>query len=180
MWRAVLFAAVGAALFVHWVLADPGFDASESQDEWPSVLLFSAAVAGLAVGLPVFARLVGGTGLFRASLVAASGALVSSVANIVEDGLHQEWAFWVFVLGSAVLLAGLLAMAVLLLRRGCVPARLPAIVPLGTAAGLVLYVVAGGPIMLGTWLAAAAFALARRTPGEAGVPPTGLEPVPPP
>lgn len=47
--------------------------------------------------------------------------------------------------------------------------RLFALVPAGTMGAIVLYVIAGGPLMLATWLAAAALALAlaARTPAHA-------------
>ncbi len=54
---------------------------------------------------------------------------------------------------------GLLALAGVLLITGAGRYRLLAIAPAGTVAGIVLFVVAGGPIMLATWLAAAALAL---------------------
>ena len=164
MRQAALFALVGVALLAHWVLADPGYEASESQDDWSFVLLFSAAIAGLALALPVFAGIVGGATVWRASMIAASGAAVGSVANILEDGLGWGWAFWAFVLGSAVLLVGLLAMAVAIVTSARGAGRLAALVPMGVIAGLALYVVAGGPIMLATWLTASVYALSGRPP----------------
>jgi len=75
------------------------------------VLLFSAALLALAVALPQFAGLAGGRAANRASLVAAGGATLSSIANLVEDGVQLEWAFFPFIWGIAVLDVGLLALA---------------------------------------------------------------------
>ena len=107
---AVLFSFVGVAFLLHWVLADPGFEASDTQDDWRHVLGFSAALLSLAVALPMFALLVGKRGVVWVSLVAAAGAALSCAANIVEDGLHMGWAFFVFVLGTGALGLGLVAL----------------------------------------------------------------------
>jgi hypothetical protein len=158
--RAALFAFVGVAFLLHWIVADPGFDESESQTDWSYVLGFSMALLALAVALRLFARLVGKQTVLRASPVATAGAAVSSIANIVEDGLGEGWAFFVFVLGTGALGLGLLVLtgviAVVVQGRR----RLTALIPAGTLAALLFYVHAGGPIMFATWVAAAAFALA--------------------
>jgi hypothetical protein len=52
---------------------------------------------------------------------------------------------------------GLLALTVALATRG--RERHLALIPAGTSAAILLFVVAGGPVMLATWLAAAALAL---------------------
>lgn len=163
MARAALFALTGFAFLAYWVVADPSFEATWSQTEWPHVLGFSGALLSLAVALPVFGRMVGGRWVTRLSLLAGSGVALSSIANIFEDGLSIEWVFFVFILGEMILLAALLALggAIAWTRRG--RSRLLALVPLGTGAGVILFVVAGGIIMLVTWLAAAAVALALST-----------------
>lgn len=158
--RAALFALVGMAFFGHWVLADPGYDVSETQDDWGYVLGFSAAILSLAFALPLFAQLAGGPSVFRVARVAAVGAALSSLANIVEDGLHMDWAFFAFILGSAILVLGLAALTVAIAFGARGDRRLLALVPAGTLAAIVLYVVAGGVVMLVTWLGAAALALA--------------------
>jgi hypothetical protein len=158
--NAALFACVGVAFLLHWVLADPGFEASDTQDDWRYVLGFSAALLSLAVALPVFARLVGIRDVLRVSLVAAAGAALSSTANILEDGLHMGWAFYVFVLGTGALGLGLVALAAAIAAFVQGNGRLTALVPVGTLAAILFYVHAGGPVMFATWLAAAAFAVA--------------------
>ena len=156
MLDAALFAFVGVAFLLHWVLADPGFEASNTQDDWRHVLGFSAALLSLAVALPMFAQLVGKRDVLRVSLVAAAGAALSSAANIVEDGLHMDWAFFVFVLGTGALGLGLVALtAAIATPTAHGTGRLTALIPAGTLAPILFYVHAGGPVMFATWLAAA-------------------------
>lgn len=158
MKRAALFALTGLLFFGFWVVAKPGFETSPTQGEWPNVLAFSAMILSLAFAVPQFAALTGERVAIWASRVVAAGAVLGSAANIVEDGLKMEWAFFAFVAGLAIVELGLLALAIALVARG--GQRHFAIVPAGTIAGLLLYVVAGGPLMLVTWLVAAGFALA--------------------
>lgn len=157
---AALFAFVGVAFLLHWVLADPGFEASDTQDDWRYVLGFSAALLSLAVALPMFAQFVGRRGVLEVSLVAAAGAALTSAANIVEDGLHMGWAFFVFVLGTGALGLGLVALTALIATAAHGTGRLTALVPAGTLAAILFYVHAGGPVMFATWLAAAALVVA--------------------
>lgn len=161
--RAALFALVGVAFFGHWLLADPSFEVSDSQSEWKYVLGFSAAILALAFALPVFGRLAGGRWVFRLSLLAGAGAALGSLANILEDGLQMGWAFFGFILGTAIIELSLLALTVVMTLTGRGGYRLLALIPAATAAAIVLYVIAGGILMLATWLAAAALALALPT-----------------
>lgn len=110
-------------------VAHPTFEASASQSEWPTVLGFSATLAVLAVALPVFGRMAGGRWVARLALAAGAAVGTSSVANVIEDGLHMEWAFAIFVLGEAALLVSLMVLTVLIAatRRGA--DRLLALVP---------------------------------------------------
>lgn len=156
--RPALFALTGVALFAYWALGKPTFEAAASQSEWPTVIWFSATLALLAVALTVFGRMVGGPRVVRLALIAGVAMGLSSVANIFEDGLHLDWVFAVFIMGEVVSLVSLLALTVVIgaTRRGS--GRLLALVPAGTALGLLLFVSAGGIIMLATWLGAAAAA----------------------
>ncbi len=156
--RPALFALTGVALFAYWALGKPTFDAAASQSEWPTVIWFSATLALLAVALPVFGRMVGGRWVVRLALVAGAATGLSSVANVLEDGILLDWFFAVFIAGEAVSLVSLLALTVVIAatRRGS--GRLLALVPAGTALGLLMFVYAGGIIMLATWLGAAAAA----------------------
>jgi hypothetical protein len=156
--RATLFALTGVGFFVYWLVAKPTFEASPTQGDWPHVLAFTAIILTLAIAVPQFAQLVGGSIAFRSSLVVATGASLSSVANVLEDGLKLEWAFFGFVLDTAIILLGLLALTIAAVaREGQRPLGL---VPAGTMAGVLLFVNAGGPVMLATWMVAAAVARA--------------------
>jgi uncharacterized membrane protein len=157
--RAAFFAFVGVAFLAYWVIADPSYDESATQSEWPYVLFFSGVILLLALAVPVVAALSGGRFAHRVSLVAASGATLSSLANVFEDGLQLEWVFVVFILGGAITNLSLLVLAGVIAISGAGLYRLLAVAPAGTVVGILLFVAAGGPIMLATWLAAAALAL---------------------
>jgi hypothetical protein len=158
--RAIYFAVVGVVFFAHWVATDPTSEGSDHMQDWAYVLWFSAALLLLAFAVPLYARLIGGRTVFRASLVPAAGAALASLSNVLEDGFGMDWAFFVFVLGTAGLVFGLLALtAVIAIGRGGAH-RLLALVPAGTLAAILFSVLAGGVLMLITWLAAAALALA--------------------
>lgn len=159
MLRAASFAVVGVACLAYWRWADPGFKEAETHDDWLHVLAFSTVILALAIVLPLFAQLAGRRRVFRLSLVPAAAAALASVVNIFEDGLHVSWMFYGFVLLTAITLLGLLALTVALVRVGRGRARLLAVVPAGTMAGLILFVDAGGPVLLAAWLAAAALAV---------------------
>lgn len=156
--RVSLFALVGVAFLAHWIIADPGYEASASQTEWPYVLGFSAALISLGFALPIFGQMIGGKHIVRWSMIAGAGAAVSSLANVVEDGMGVDWAFFVFVLGAAIIDMGLLVLAGVLAIGGRGKARLLALIPAGTLLAVLAYVAAGGVVMLVTWLAAAAVA----------------------
>jgi hypothetical protein len=158
MRRAALFALTGFGFFAFWIIAKPGFDTSPTQGEWPNVLAFSAMILSLAFAVPQFAALTGERVAVWPSRVVAAGAVLSSAANIVEDGLMMDWAFFAFVLGTAIINIGLLALTIAIMVRGS--QRHFALVPAGTLVGILLYVMLGGPVMLATWLLAAALALA--------------------
>ncbi len=159
--RTALFALVGSLFFALWLVTDPGNDASQTQSEWKYVLWFSTALLALALAVPMFGRLVGGRWVLRLSLLAGAGVALCSLANVVEDGLQFGWAFWGFILGTAITYLGLffpLTVAVMLTSRG--GRRLLALVPAATGAAIAFWVVAGGVIMLAAWLVAAALAFA--------------------
>ena len=136
---------------------------SETQAEWKYVLGFSAALFALALALPVYGRLVGGRWVFRLSLLAGTGAALAGVANIFEDGLQITWVFFVFILSTAIILLGCLALTIVIARTAHGGRRLLSLIPASTMAAIVLYVIAGGILMLAAWLAAAAVALALPT-----------------
>jgi hypothetical protein len=167
--RAALFALMGVVFFVNWTVCDPTYEGSKCTDDWNVVLGFSAMFLLLAIAVPLFARLVGGRSVFRVSLVPAGGAALASLSNILEDGLKIDAAFFGFVLGTAGIILGLLALTAVIVFGGRGGDRFLALVPAGTMAAVIFYVIAGGILMLITWLAAAALALAlpRRTAAQA-------------
>jgi hypothetical protein len=157
--RALIFALVGVVFFAHWAITDPSLEESGGQDEWGQVLAFSAILLSLAVALPVYGLMVGGRWVIRLSALAGVGALVASVANIFEDGFQIDAFFFGFVLGTGIADLALPALALVIACKERGHRRLLVLVPLGSMAGVILYVWAGGPIMLVTWLAAALVAL---------------------
>jgi hypothetical protein len=171
----LLFAIAGGALFAYWSIARPSFEMTASMKEWPTVLWFSATLLSLAVALPVFGRMVGGTQVVRLASIAGLGVGLSSVANIFEDGFRIDGFFFLFILGTWTLDVALLALTIVIARTAPDRSRLLAVIPAGTVAGILLFVVAGGPIMLITWLTAAVAALKMSSPQT----PVPAEPITP-
>jgi hypothetical protein len=112
MVRAVFFALVGAVFLAQWLLADPSYEESASQSEWPYVLFFSSVIALLALAVPLLARLAERRLAYRISIAVAAGAWIASIANIAEDGLEIGWFFFVFVIGTALMALGLAALTI--------------------------------------------------------------------
>ncbi len=164
--RFLLFALTGVAFFMFWAIARPSFEMTASMTEWPQVLWFSATLLSLAVALPVFGRMVGGRSAVRLASIAGTGVGLSSIANIFEDGLGIDAFFFGFILGTLILEVALLALTIVIARTFRGRYRLLAVIPAGTVVGILLFVVAGGPVMLVTWLGAAAVAvlMSGRTP----------------
>jgi hypothetical protein len=164
--RSLLFALTGVAFFVFWAIARPSFEMTASMTEWPQVLWFSATLLSLAVALPVFGRMVGGRSAVRLASIAGAGIGLSSIANIFEDGFGIDAFFFAFILGTLILEVALLALTIVIARTFRGRYRLLAVIPAGTVVGILLFVVAGGPVMLVTWLGAAAVAvlMSERTP----------------
>lgn len=158
--RTVVFSVTGVAFFVYWVAVGPTNSASATQTQWPYILWFSATLLTLTLAVPLSGRMIGG-GTWAVRFAAAAGATarMNSAVNIVEDGFGQDWAFLLFALGSAAMLLSLIALAAVLAVRGRGALRLLALIPFGTVAGIVLFVNAGGVILLVTWSAAAAIAM---------------------
>jgi len=167
--RAALFALAGLTGFAYWALAHPSFEQTEAMSEWPTVLLFSAMLLSLAAALPAFGSLVGGRWALRLAGIAGAAVGLAGIANIFEDGLGLDWVYAVFILCALLSELALVALSAVIARTTSETRRLLALVPLATGAGAVLMVVAGGPILLVTWLivAAVASARSRRTHAQA-------------
>lgn len=153
--RACLFAVTGIAGFGYWTVGRPSL---EMMREWPHVVWFSATLLSLAVAIPTFGRMAGGRLSGQLATVAGAGAGLSSIANVVEDGFGIDGAFFVFTFGSLVMAIALVALSVVLARNASGWFLLFALVPAGTVIALALFVTLGGPVLLVTWLAAAAAA----------------------
>lgn len=162
--RALLFAATGVAFFVLWAGAHPSNEMTAAMKQWPMVLWFSATLFVLAVALPAFGRMVGGRSIVRWSSIAGAGIGLSAVANIFEDGFGIDAAFFGFVAGTIIMEISLLSLAAVIARALPGRARGWALIPLGTVAGIVFFVGAGGPVMLVTWLGAAVAAVTAARP----------------
>jgi hypothetical protein len=161
---ACLLCVVGLVAWLHWSITDPSFDQTEAQSEWVHVLGFSALVLALMGGAAALGRALSDAGAVRRiSLILLIAGVLAAVTNVVEDGLGVEEAFIVFVVLTGVELLALagLGLALSLVVRG--PRRVLALVPLATVTGVILYVPAGGPILLGTWCAAAVLLLVTRS-----------------
>lgn len=131
--------------------------------EWPNVIWFSATLLTLALALVTFGRMVGGRWVMRMATIAGAAAGVMSVVNIVEDGFRVEAAFYAFVLGLLILDVALGGLALTIARTVAGRRRLLAAIPAAILAAI-LVPPAGGPLMLGAWLAASAVALRDGTP----------------
>lgn len=179
MLRAALFTVVGVVWCANSLhsFTDPEYMDPESASDWFAVLSFSAGLFALAFALPMLARLIGGRVVFRVSLVPAAGAALAGLSNLFEDALHwagppgsSGWAFWLFILGTAVTVVGLVAFTVVVAVAGRGRLRLLAAVPAATLIDvLFLHEAGGGVLVLAAWLAAAVMVLGRpaRTAAQA-------------
>jgi hypothetical protein len=99
--------------------------------------------------------------------VPAVGAASSGLSNLLEDALQMGFAFWFFVVGTALTGVGLIAFTLGIAVVGRGRRRLLAAVPAATLTGLLLFESGGGVLILAAWLAAAAMALAGPAPTAA-------------
>ena len=101
----------------------------------PYVLWFSATLLLLAISLPIFGRMVGGRWITRWAAVAGAAVGLSSVANIIEDGLGFDGFFFAFILGVMVTEVALLAVTIEIVRTTRGRSRLLAWIPQGRQSG---------------------------------------------
>ena len=153
---ATFLATVGIGSWVHWRVTDPSFDATAAQSEWPNVLAFSALVLGLGTCSYLLAHTLSNAKLVtRVANTLLIASTLGAATNIVEDGFGVEDAFVVFVATTGAQLLALVALATALVKHVQGVCRVLALVPLANALGIVLYVEAGGPILVGAWGTAA-------------------------
>ena len=160
MSRAVLFVSTGVASFALWFVTAPLRGSTDWMQEWPNVLSFSGMLLLLAFSLLSFGRMLGGRWVRRLATIAGVTAAAMSVINVFEDGFRIEAMFFAFVLGLFILNGSLVALTLVIARTRPGWQRLLAVVPVATAAGIMLFPIVGGPLLLGAWLVAAAAALA--------------------
>jgi hypothetical protein len=117
--RGVPLAALFAITGVLWcarslaAFTDPAFTDPETAWDWFAVVSFSAALAALAFALPLFARLVRSRIPMGIALVAAAGAGIGAVGNLLEDGLQLDWAGdWLYLPSVVLMTLGLAALTV--------------------------------------------------------------------
>jgi hypothetical protein len=104
---------LGACSAVQQLFA-PNFQDPSTPVDWFTSLSLSVAFFGAAICIPWLAHAIGGRHVLGAALVAALGLILAGVANILEDPLDMEWAFFAFIGGLLVIYAGLLGLVVLL------------------------------------------------------------------
>jgi hypothetical protein len=142
------------------LLTDPAYQDPETAADWFAVLSFSAALFALAFALPMLAQLISGR-VFKVSLVPTVGAALAGLSNLLEDALQLGWAFWLFILSTALIIVGLVAFIIVVAVAGRGRLRLLAAVPAATLAAILLFPVGGGVLIVAAWLAAAAIGLRR-------------------
>ena len=171
MLRAALFTFVAVVWCARSLqtFMDPEYQHPESASDWFAVLSLSVALFALAFALPMFARLVSGPAVFRVSLVSAAGAALAGLSNLLEDALQMGFAFWFFIVGTVMVMVGLITFIVVVAVAGQGRRRLLAAVPAATLIGVLLFESGGGVLILAAWLVAASIALDRppRTASQA-------------
>lgn len=157
-----MFAAV-AVLFIGLSvdMLRPAYEIPTAPSNWFGVLFFSAALAGQAAAILVFAHSVGASAVWRSAIVAGTGGVLGAAANILEDGLLLEWAFGAFIVGSFISVIGLAALTVSVGVTMRESSRALAAIPAGVLVGWLTVPIGGGLLIATAWLAAAALALRR-------------------
>jgi hypothetical protein len=154
MGRPAIFVLVGLGFLGYWLGVDLSRDETAAQSQWSYVLLFTAVLLLLGVGLVLFGAMLQSPLARRAAYVAGAGAVLCGAANVVEDGLGVEWVFLVFV--SSLLVTDLALFVVMATVMFTEPGarRMLALVPIGTVIGIAVFVEAGGVVMAVTWVGA--------------------------
>ena len=140
-------------------------DDPQSVSDYTAVLLFSAALIGAAAALAVLRRLRVGPSRRAVSLglaVAAVGAALAGVGNLVEDGLGVSAFGLLFALGGLVLIIGLLTAATMVLTT-TPPSRWVSIALVLLAVGFAVGEEPGFALVGLTWLVLARMLVAPRS-----------------
>jgi hypothetical protein len=121
----------------------------------------------------MLAQLIGRQGVFRVSLVPGVDSVLAGFSNLVEDGLQLGWAFWPFILGTAVIVVGLVAFTGVVVGAARGRVQLLAAVPVATLLDvLFLHDAGGGVLVLAAWLPAVALIVGLPTRTGAPAAPT--------
>jgi hypothetical protein len=136
-------------------LADPTYWSPESRLDYAAVGLFSAAL--LTLGLCLIRVNVSLSGLTRrAGQAAGFGAIVVSLANLIEDGFHVAAFGLLFIAGTLSVSVALLVLGIALVRPSA--SRWLGALVLLTLVGLFLSSRGGFFVIGALWLAAGAVA----------------------
>jgi hypothetical protein len=147
-------AAAGVLPLAYWLVADLSRDETSQQHDWFFVLLFSAVLLAIGLGMLTIASQLASTAAIRTAIFLGVVLTAASLTNIVEDGFRVEPAFLVFVAELVFLLLGCLVLALLILVGEHGSGRLWAAVPIATILGILLFVELGGPLLAVTWAGA--------------------------
>jgi hypothetical protein len=94
--RAAVAACTAAGVFplAHWVTADMSRGETSQQHQWFFVLLFSAVLLAMGLGMLAIASQIAGPAATRAAVLLGVVLAAASLTNIVEDGLKVEPHSW--------------------------------------------------------------------------------------
>ena len=147
--------AAGVLPLAYWLVADLSRDETSQQHDWFFVLLFSAVLMSMGLGMLTIASRLASPAAVREAVFLGVVLAAASLTNIVEDGFGVEPAFLVFVGELLLLLLGCLVLALLVLVGEHGASRVWRRCPIATVVGILLYIELGGPLLAVTWAGAA-------------------------
>jgi hypothetical protein len=163
MARATTFAITGllfASNSLVLAIADPNYQRPVTVADWFTSLSFSAAALALAASLPILGAYADGQLPWITARIGAVGAAIVAIANILEDPLRQESAFFGFLGGVVALHVGLLGLTLALTRIGDRRKWLLAVAPATVFLDLLLlHPLGGGVLVVVAFLIAAGVAV---------------------
>jgi hypothetical protein len=151
---------VAAALSLAYAaigFADTNSDDPQSVSDYAAVILFSAALIGVAAALAFLRQLRAAPSRSSASIglaAAAAGAALAGVGNFIEDGLGVSAFGLLFVLGGLALIVGVLAAATMAITTAP-PWRWVGVALFLLAAGIAIGEEPGFALVALVWLALA-------------------------